>query len=64
MSKLGMLLTAPGQDIVVQEFVVAALTSVAMSAGPAFVVYVPGVMPTILSLLALSDVRHLRLRAK
>lgn len=64
MAKLGALLVSPGQDVIIQEMVVASLTSVAMCAGPAFVAYLPGVMPTVLAMMALSDQRHLRLRAK
>jgi vesicle coat complex subunit len=64
MSKLGVLLSAPGQDIMLQELIVAAVSSVASGAGESFVAYLPGVMPTILALMALNDLHHLRLRAK
>ena len=47
-----------------QECVAASLASVAVCCGPAFAAYAPGVMPTVITLMGLSDQRHLRLRAK
>ena len=55
MARLGALLGAPAQDVMVQECVVASLASVAVCCGPAFAAYAPGVMPTVLVLMGLSD---------